>query len=99
MKQTIATKPAESQTLKTEIVLSQEARVGSRILFVISHEHKWLPSGLNYGAVWLEPFALLVMEKESEYVLSLSDEPVNLEDLLAESPSLKAAVEKSRARA
>ena len=94
MKRTIAIEPQkESPTLKKETVLCSETRVGSRNLLLVARAYKWVPSGLNCGAVWVEPFAVVVIEESEKYVLSLANEPVTLEDLLLELPTLAAVME------
>ena len=100
MKQTDADEPQKaSQTLRIETVLCPETRVGSRSLLLVTRAYKWIPNGVNCGAVWVEPFAVVVIEEGGEYVLSLSIEPVTLKDLLQELPALGAAMEKARVTA
>lgn len=97
MKRATAVEPQkESPTLKKETVLSSETKVGSRNLLLVVQAYMWLPRGLNCGAVWVEPFAVVVIEEDGEYVLSLSSQPVTLEDLLLYLPALEAMIENAR---
>lgn len=87
---------SESASLKVETVVCSERHVGRRHVLLVAHSYIWLPAALNYGATWIEPFAVIVVEGEMEYVLSLNNETITLGEILIECPSLETLVDLAR---
>lgn len=86
-------------SLKVETIFCSEKKLGTRTILLVGHANTWRPKGLDYVAVWAEPFAALVVEAEMEYVVALTAEPIALEQILEELPSLKEMIQRAKARA
>lgn len=86
----------ENRTLKIETVLHSDVGIESRHFLLIAHTYEWIPDGLYCGAVWIEPFAVVVVEEGMEYALSLSDKPVTFKQLLNELPGLYTMIQNVR---
>ncbi len=83
--------------LSKKTILGQQIQAGGRILQPVMQIVLWKSGGGRALVAQVRPLAILIIESENEYVLSLSDEHLTLSDLLEMSPNLQDVLKEARA--
>lgn len=80
---------------ETRIAVGEALKAGERLLYPV-FKVEVLHSRENLLGLWIIPLAVLVVEKELDYLISLNKEEAGPEELAEFAPSLKAIVEEAR---
>jgi uncharacterized spore protein YtfJ len=73
---------------ETETIVGKPLHIGDRILYPIVQISKLKDDSNFYGA-WISPLAIVVVEAEDKYVLFLTDEDLDSDELLQMVSSIK----------
>jgi hypothetical protein len=82
--------------IETKIYVEKELTVGERTLHSVVRISTIKTEYGDLLGIWLTPLALLIVEADEEYVISLCQEKMSIETILKLAPSLKDRLETAR---
>jgi hypothetical protein len=82
--------------IETKIHVEKELKAGGRTLHPVVRISVIKTEYGGILAIWITPVALLIVEADEEYVISLCQEKMSIETILKLAPSLKDRLETAR---
>jgi hypothetical protein len=71
-----------TQDLKKDTVIGQPLKIGDRTLYPVIIVSTLNTKERSFSGAWISPLAMVVVEPTQKYAVPLTDEPIDLEQIL-----------------
>ena len=84
------------EDIRTDTVIKEAIKIGDRTIYPVIRVSTSGIDGQNFFGARISPIAIVVVEPTRDYVISLTDETITLDQLLEMVPSLKDKMKQRR---